>query len=75
MKLEGRANYNDGSPRIVHPLAQQVLAKTTLLALEHVGETLERSITGTHDGTTATTVVEQGIDGFLEHALFVVDDD
>ncbi len=30
--------------RIVDPLAEQVLAKATLLALDHVGETLQRTV-------------------------------
>jgi hypothetical protein len=46
-----------------------------LLALEHVGQGLERALVGARDGLAAPTVVEERIDRFLQHALFVADDD
>jgi hypothetical protein len=30
---------------------------------------------GAKDGAAASAVVDEGIDGFLKHTLFVVDDD
>ncbi len=45
------------------------------LALEHVGERLERAIAGARDRASAAAVVEQRVDGLLQHALLVVDDD
>jgi hypothetical protein len=39
------------------------------------GRLPERAVAGTSHGTAMTTVVEQGVHGFLEHALFVADDD
>ena len=42
----------------VDALAEQVLAEATLLALEHVRDRLERTVTGTGDRTTASAVVE-----------------
>ncbi|KAF1069318.1 MAG: hypothetical protein GAK45_01131 [Pseudomonas citronellolis] len=61
--------------RVVHALAEQVLTETTLLTLDHVGQGLQRALVRTGDGTATTTVVQQGIDGFLQHALFVAHDD
>src|SRR5690606_10151888 len=52
-----------------------VLTEPALLALEHVGERLQRTVARTGDRTTATTVVKEVVDGLLEHPLLVVDDD
>src|SRR5699024_5006053 len=59
----------------VHALTQEVLAETTLLALEHVRQRLERTVTRAGDRATATAVIEQGVDRLLEHPLLIVDDD
>ena len=59
MKLERRAHHDDGAARVIDPLAQQVLAETTALALDHVGQRFERALVGAGHGLAATTVVEQ----------------
>src|ERR1051325_7757745 len=59
----------------VDALAEQVLAEPALLALEHVGQRLERPLVGSGDGLAAAAVVEQRVDRFLQHALLVADDD
>src|SRR5580700_1774722 len=43
VKLELRANDDDGAAGVVHALAEQVLAEAALLALERVAEGLERA--------------------------------
>ena len=60
---------------VVDSLAEQVLAEATLLALEHVGQRLQRTVARASDWTTAAAVVEQCVNSFLKHALLVVDDD
>src|SRR5690606_17217499 len=60
---------------VVDALAEQVLTEATLLTLQHVAEGLQGTVSGTGDGTTTATVVEQCVDGLLQHALLVVDDD
>ena len=75
MQLELRAGHDDRTARVVHPLAQQVLAEAALLALEHVGERLQGAVARAGDGPAAAAVVEEGVDRFLQHALLVVDDD
>src|SRR6202022_95885 len=57
------------------PLTEQVLAEAALLALEHVAQRLERTVARSGHGTPAPAVIEQRVDGLLEHALLVVDDD
>src|SRR5690606_25675279 len=75
MQLERGADDDDRTARVVDALAEQVLTETALLALEHVGDRLERAVAGTRDRAAAATVVEQGVDRLLEHALLVVHDD
>ena len=72
---QGRTDHDHGTTGVVHTLTQQVLAETTLLALEHVAQGLQRAVRSAGDRTATTTVVEQGVDGFLKHALFVVEHD
>ena len=69
------AGHDDRAARVVHALAEQVLAEAALLALEHVAERLERAVARPGDGPAAAAVVEQRVDGLLQHPLLVVDDD
>src|SRR5690606_12966647 len=75
VQLQLRADDDDRTARVVDALAEQVLTEPALLALEHVGERLQRTVARTGDRTTATTVVKEVVDGLLEHPLLVVDDD
>ena len=75
VQLELRADDDDRTARVVDALAEQVLAEAPLLALEHVGDGLEGAVARTRDGATAAAVVEQRVDGLLQHPLLVVDDD
>src|SRR5271166_3083029 len=75
MQLELGADDDHRAAGIVHPFAQQILPEATLLALEHVGERLQRPLVGAGDDAAATTIIEQRIDRLLQHALFVADDD
>src|SRR5690606_37751418 len=75
VQAQGRADGNNRTTGVVHALAEQVLTETALLALDHVGQGLQRTLVGTSDGTATATVVQQRIDRFLQHALFVAHDD
>ena len=75
VQLELRTGHDDRTARIVDALAEQVLAEAALLALEHVGQRLQRTLVGAGDRAAAAAVVEQRVDRFLQHALFVADDD
>ena len=72
---QARPDHDHGAARIVHALAQQVLAEAPLLALEHVAQRLQRAVAGAGDGAPVAAVVKQGVHGFLQHAFFVADDD
>ena len=75
VQLQVRAGHDDRAARVVDALAEQVLAEPALLALEHVGERLQRPVARAGHRAAAAAVVEQRVDGLLQHALLVVDDD
>ena len=75
VQLQLRADNDDRTAGVVNALAEQVLAETSLLALEHVGKRLQRTVAWTRYRAATTTVVEERVNSFLQHALFVVDDD
>ena len=75
MQLQFGTDHDDRTAGIVDALAEQVLAEAALLALQHVGERLQRTLVGAGDDAAAAAVVEQRVDRLLQHALFVADDD
>src|SRR5690606_30955558 len=75
VQLQFRTGHDDRATGIVDALAEQVLTEAALLALEHIGQRLQRTLVGTGDDAATTAVVEQRVNSFLQHALFVTDDD
>ena len=75
VELELRPDDDDGAARVVDALAEEVLAEAARLALERVGQRLEGAVVRALEDAAAATVVEQGVDGLLEHALLVAHDD
>ena len=75
VQAQGRAHHDHGTTGVVDTLAEQVLTEAALLALDHVGQGFQRALVGAGDGTAATAVVQQCVDRFLQHALFVAHDD
>src|SRR5690606_5808263 len=75
VQLQLRTDDDDRTARVVDALTEQVLAEPTLLTLQHVAEGLQRAVTRSCDRATTTAVVEQGVDGLLQHPLLVVDND
>ncbi len=75
VQLQLRPDHDHRAARIVDALAEQVLPEPALLALEHVGERLQRPLVGARDDASAPAVVEQRVDRLLQHPLLVADDD
>ena len=75
VQFELGADDDDRAARIVDPLAEQVLAEPALLALQHVGQRLQRPLVGAGNDPPAPAVVEQRVDRLLQHALLVAHDD
>ena len=73
--LQLRADDDNRTAGVVHAFAQQVLAEAALLALEHVGQALERTVVGAGHRTAAAAVVDEGVHRLLQHTLFVAHND
>jgi hypothetical protein len=59
VQLELRADDDDRTAGVVDALAEQVLAEPALLALEHVGQRLQRAVARAGDRAATAAVVEQ----------------
>ncbi len=75
VQLQLGTDHDDRAAGVVHALAQQVLAEAALLALERVGERLQRAVVGAAQHAAAAAVVEQRVHRLLQHALLVAHDD
>src|SRR5262249_12515050 len=75
VELELGAYDDDRAAGIIDALAQEVLPEAALLALQHVGERLQRPLVGAGDDAAAPSVVEERVDRLLQHALLVAHDD
>ena len=75
MQAQFRTNCNHRTTGVVDTLTEQILTETTALTLDHVSERLERTLVGTSHRLAATAVVEKRIHSFLQHTLFIADDD
>ena len=60
---------------IVNTLTEQILTETALLTFDHVGQRFQRTFVRTGDRTTATAIIQQGINRFLQHTFFITYDD
>src|SRR3990167_8092214 len=75
LQLEVRPDHNDGTPRIIHALPQQILPEATLLSFQHITQRFERTISRSENGPSVATVVKKSVHGFLQHPLFVANND
>ena len=75
VQLQLGTDDDDRARRVVDALAEQVLAEAALLALDHVGQGLERAVARAEHRAAAAAVVEQRVDRLLQHPLLVADDD
>src|SRR5438309_551373 len=74
MQPQFGSDHDHRTTRIIDALTEQVLAETALLALERIGQRLEWPIVRAAKNATSAAVIEQRIDGFLEHALLIAHD-
>ena len=73
INLKLRSHHDNGTSRIVNTLAQQVLTETSRFALKHIGQGFQRPVAGARYGSAPSAVVNQRVNRFLEHSLFVPD--
>src|SRR3989454_925272 len=65
-------HHDDRPARVVHALAEQVLAEPALLALQHVGQRLEGPLAASPNRLGAAAVVEQRVHRLLQHLLLAM---
>ena len=75
VQLELGTDHDHRTSGVVDALAEQVLTEAALLALQRVGQRLQRAVVGATQHAATASVVEQRVHGFLQHALFVAHDD
>ncbi len=75
VQLQLGADDDDRTAGVVDALAEEVLTEAALLALEGVGERLQRTVVRAAQYAAAAAIVEEGVDCFLQHALFIAHDD
>ena len=69
-------SYDDHrTGRVVHTFTEQVLTEAALLSFEGVRKGLEGAVGVSLDGVGLARVVEEGVNGFLEHTFLVAEDD
>src|SRR5215471_6778962 len=71
MQPEFGTNDDDRTARVVDSFSQQVLTEATGFSFEHVAQRLQRATVLPSDRAAPSAVVEQSVNGFLEHALLV----
>ena len=74
VKLEIGTDHDHGAARVIHALAQQVLAEAALLPFQRVGQRLQGAVVGAAQDPAAPAVVKQRVHGLLQHPLFVAHD-
>ena len=75
MQFQFRTGHNHRTAREVDAFTQKVLTETTLFTFQHVRKRFQRTLVGASDHAATTAVVEQRIYRFLQHPLFVTNDD
>src|SRR6516162_2382548 len=75
MKFQLRPHNDNRAPRVVDALTEQILPEASLLALERIGQRLERAVVGASQHPAASTVVEECVHSLLQHPLLVAHDD
>ena len=75
MQFQLGANHNHRASRIIDALAQQVAAETAFLAFEHVTQGFQFAPPAPTQGFAALAVVNEAVHRFLQHPLFIADND
>ncbi len=75
MQLEFRPHDDNGTSGVIDSFSQQVLPKTSLLTFKHVAQGFQWTLVRAPQGTAAAAIVEERVHGFLQHTLFIANDD
>ena len=75
INLQRRSYDDNGTSGIVNTFTEQVLTETSLLTAEAFRERLQRTVGRARYGLSVSAVVDECVDCFLKHSLFVLDND
>ena len=70
-----RADDDNAASGVVDAFAEEIFAETPLFTLNHVGQGFQRTVARTENRALATHIVEERVDGLLQHSLFVANND
>src|SRR5215471_15035853 len=73
--MELGTHHDYGTAGVIHALSKQILAEPALLTFQCVGQRLQRAIVGATQDAATPAIIEERIDGFLQHAFFVSHND
>ena len=73
--LHLRSDNNNGTAGIVDTLSEKVLTEASALSLQHIRKRLQRTVARAGDRAPSSAVVNQCVNGLLEHPLLVSHDD
>src|SRR5437764_2613760 len=71
MQLQLGTNDDHRAARVIDTFAEKILSEPAALALEHVAKGFEGTIARACDGATMSAVVKQSVYRFLQHTLFI----
>ena len=74
INLQLWSNNNNGTSGVVNTLTKKVLTETSGFTFQHIRKGFQGSVSRTCYRTSATTVVDQGINSFLKHTFLVTND-
>ncbi len=74
VQLQLGSHHDHRTAGIIHTLAEQVLAEPSLLPFQHIGEGFQRTVVVAPDRIDAAGIIEERINGLLQHPLFVPED-
>ena len=74
VELELRPDDDDRPAGVIHALSEQILPEAPLFSAEKIREALQGAVSGPEYGLPHTAVIDQRIDGLLEHPLLVAND-
>ena len=75
VQFERRADHDNRTTGVIHTLTEQVLTETALLAFQDIAQRFQGAAAFRFYSVGFAGVVEQRVDGFLQHPLFVPEND
>ena len=75
IKFKFRSDDDNRTSRIVDTFTEKILTETALFTAEHSAERFKVTAARSRYGFASTAVIDKSVNCFLQHSLFVADDD